>query len=167
VISLASTTPDDAPTLLNLFQLYTHDFSEYWAGQTRGDVQPDGRFADYPLESYWRRPAWDARLIRRGDALAGFVLINDSAHSRRPVASSVAEFFILRKYRGAGAGRIAAEATFSLRPGGWEVAVARKNVRAAGFWLRTIKDSPRASGLEQLDMSDGHWDGPIYRFDWA
>ena len=44
----------EKPVLANLMQLYIHDFSEHWAGTSNGELQHDGRFADYPyLDSYW------------------------------------------------------------------------------------------------------------------
>jgi len=167
VITLVPAGRQDAPTLQNLFQLYTHDFSEYWAGEDRGDLQPDGRFADYPLGPYWSRTGWTAQFIRKGEVLAGFVLVNDAAHSGQPVDANMAEFFVMRKYRGAGVGRIAAQAAFSQRPGSWEVAVARRNRRAADFWLRTIGASARVSHLVELESDNALWKGPIYRFNWA
>ena len=167
MISLVPVARVDAPTLQNLFQLYTHDFSEYWAGEDRGDLQPDGRFADYPLDPYWSRSGWSAQLIRHGSALAGFVLVNGEAHSGQPVDANMAEFFVVLKYCGAGVGLIAAEAAFAQRPGSWEVAVARKNRRAADFWLRTIASSPRISHLVERESDNAAWKGPIYRFNCA
>ena len=38
--------PKDGVLLQNLFQLYTHDFSEFWAGSARGGLGADGRFTD-------------------------------------------------------------------------------------------------------------------------
>lgn len=165
-LTLTKAFVQQEPILQNLMQFYTHDFSEFWAGASRGDLAADGRFEAYPLADYWTRADWSAQLIWRGDVLAGFALVNDQAHSGAPVASSVAEFFVLRKHRGGGVGREAAEMIFSQRPGPWEVAVARKNVRALNFWRRTILESERASEISETDVSDGHWDGPILRFVW-
>ena len=163
VVTISEATRGDERTLQNLVQLYTHDFSELWAGTPRGDVQPDGRFADYPLTEYWIRPRWSAVLARCDAHLAGFALVNDEAHSGLPVDRNVAEFFILRKYRGRGVGRATAEAVFTRQPGQWEVAVARKNVAALAFWRTAIR---RASEVRELDVHGPEWDGPILRFEW-
>ena len=77
------------------------------------------------------------------------------------------EFFILRKYRGRGVGRIAAEKIFSQHAGLGEVAVARKNTRALEFWRRTIRSSRNASGIQELDLQNAQWNGPILRFEWS
>ncbi|MGO9935746.1 MAG: GNAT family N-acetyltransferase [Steroidobacteraceae bacterium] len=154
------------PVIQNLVQLYTHDFSEFWAGTPRGDLKPDGRFDPYPLDDYWTRPGWSAALISNNGVLAGFVLTNDQAHSGRPVEHNVGEFFILRKHRRQGVGRRAAEAVFSQQPGSWEVAVARKNVRAGEFWRTTIRSSPQATNIHELDVANEMWNGPVFRFEW-
>src|SRR5208337_5516277 len=51
------------PTIQNMVQLYTHDFSEFWSGTARGDLGSDGRFDSYPLDDYWSRPGWSAAFI--------------------------------------------------------------------------------------------------------
>jgi predicted acetyltransferase len=147
-------------------QLYTHDFSEFWAGTTRGDLNPDGRFEAYPLSGYWSRPNWSALFIWRNQILAGFSLINDVTHSGQAVNRSLGEFFILRKHRGQGVGQIAAEQIFSSHPGSWEVAVARKNVQAREFWHKTIQNADHATEVRELDVHSPEWNGPIFRFEW-
>ena len=163
-VTIEDATRADEPALQNMLQLYAHDFSEHWAGTSKGDLQPDGRFADYPLGDYWTRPSWSAAIVRCDDCLAGFALVNDRGHSGKPVDRNMAEFFILRKYRGRGVGRAAAERIFAMHPGQWEVAVARKNVAALSFWRTTTS---RASQVCELDISSAEWNGPILRFEWV
>lgn len=165
-VTLTEAPASAEPLLQNMMQLYAHDFSEYWADTDRGDLGPDGRFGDYPMADYWKLPGWTPLLIHSGSVLAGFALINDHAHAGAPVNRSVAEFFVLRKHRSRGVGKIAALMVFDRDPGSWEVAIARKNVKAGGFWRRTIRESGKASGLTESDVNDGHWNGPILRFDW-
>ena len=117
---------DQAVALQNLFQLYVHDFSEFWAGTVRGDLSADGLFEPDPhLDSYWTDPKREALFIHVHGALAGFVLINDHSHSGQPLDHSIAEFFVVRKYRGQGVGRQAAHAAFARHSGVWEAAIAR------------------------------------------
>ncbi len=155
-----------APIIQNLAQLYTHDFSEFWAGTSRGDLGPDGKFAGYPLDEYWTRATWSALLIWQHAALAGFALINDQAHSGMATHRNVGEFFVLRKYRGQGVGRMAALAMFSLHPGQWEVAIARQNKPAYEFWRRIIAGAAQAECVRELDVQTETWNGPIFRFEW-
>jgi predicted acetyltransferase len=158
---------DQAPLLQNLMQLYTHDFSEFWAGTSRGDLNADGLFESYPLEQYWSRPNWSALLICHTGILAGFALINDQPHSGLSAARNMGEFFILRKHRGQGVGCLAARTIFSRHRGLWELAVARKNLRALDFWRRTLQKSAEARHVQELDVQNEQWNGPILRFDWG
>jgi predicted acetyltransferase len=165
-VIVTAAASDQEPVLQNLLQLYTHDFSEFWANTTKGNLQANGRFADYPLQPYWVNPKWSAWMIWSNEVLAGFALINDHAHSDKHVDRNVGEFFILRKHRDRGIGRIAAEILFSQHPGTWEVAVARKNVQALSFWRRTISGAVKAANVSEMDLNNEQWNGPILRFDW-
>jgi predicted acetyltransferase len=166
-VEVSDAVPAHARLIQNLMQLYTHDFSEFWAGTSRGDVDPEGLFTAYPLEDYWSRPNWSAGLIWCAGKLAGFALVNDITHSGLHAQRNMGEFFILRKYRGNGVGRTAAETLFSRQPGSWEVAVARRNSRALQFWRKVVRSSRQASGIEEIDVQSAHWDGPILRFGWS
>jgi predicted acetyltransferase len=165
-VRLTKAVREDARVIDNLLQLYTHDFSEFWAGTSRGEVNPDGRFEAYPLDDYWSRPAWSALLIWRNQALAGFSLINDKTHSGETADRNMGEFFILRKHRGQGVGRLAAELIFSSQKGSWEVAVARKNAQAYKFWRKTIHAAGKASDIREMDLHGEKWNGPVFRFAW-
>jgi predicted acetyltransferase len=167
IVTVTEAFREQAPILQNLMQLYMHDFSAFFAGTDRGDVEPDGRYADYPLEDYWSQPNWSAFLIHCDSALAGFALINDQPHAGRAIDRSVAEFCVLRKYRLQGVGRIAAEILFSRHPGSWEVAAMRKNLPAAAFWRRTIRRAGLARDVVELDLHDDRWNGPVLRFGWG
>ena len=150
-------------TLHALFQLYTHDFSDFWAGTDRGELGEDGRFPDYPyLDSYWAEPQREPFLIRADRHLAGFVLINDHSHSGLPLDFAVAEFFVVRKHRRGGVGRAAARAAIAGREGQWELAVARKNEAALAFW-RGVAAELAAGPVDELDITD-RWNGWILRF---
>jgi predicted acetyltransferase len=166
-VSVTRALRRQAPIIQNLVQLYTHDFSEFWGGTSRGDLNAEGLFDAYPLDEYWSRANWAAMLIWCDRALAGFSLVNDQTHSGLAAGRNMAEFFILRKHRGRGGSRIAAESIFSLHPGSWEVAVTRKNERAQQFWRKTLRQSAKTSNLQELDLQNEHWDGPVLRFEWG
>lgn len=166
-VQVTQADPGHALLIQNLVQLYTHDFSEFWAGTSRGELDSDGRFSAYPLEEYWSRANWWAGLIWCDRKLAGFALINDETHSGLPADRNMGEFFIVRKHRGGGVGRVAAEILFSMQAGSWELAVARKNTGALQFWRKVIRSSPNASATEELDVQTSRWNGAILRFDWG
>jgi predicted acetyltransferase len=156
--------PEEKAVLASLMQLYIHDFSEFWAGTPRGELQNDGRFWSYPLDDYWGEPKRVPLLIRRDGHLAGFVLINDVTHSGHDADRNMAEFFIVRKHRRSGVGRTAAQEIFSRYSGLWEVAVARRNVQAVAFWRGAIRSHPAARDVAELDLDSEAWNGPIIRF---
>ncbi|QUD90713.1 GNAT family N-acetyltransferase [Phenylobacterium montanum] len=147
-----------------MMQLYAHDFSEQWAGSERGELDEHGRFVDYPLEPYWRDPDHIPLLLRSDGHLIGFALLNAEAHSGRPTDRNMAEFFIVRKHRRGGLGTLAAHAIFALYPGQWEAAVARRNLAALAFWRRAAASDPQVSEIEEIDLDDASWNGPVIRF---
>ncbi|MGZ6019865.1 MAG: GNAT family N-acetyltransferase [Phenylobacterium sp.] len=150
-------------TLENLFQLYTHDFSDFWAGRAEGELQEDGRFAPYPyLDSYWSDGDRTPYLIRADGHLAGFALVNRVSHSGLPLDWAVAEFFVVRKHRRGGVGCAAATRAIRARPGLWEMAVARKNTAALPFWRR-VAQAIAGPSVEEIDRDDDLWNGPIIR----
>jgi predicted acetyltransferase len=150
-------------TVDNLFQLYVHDFTDFWATR-QVELGEDGRFPPYPfLDAYWEDPERAAFLIRADHALAGFVLLNRHSHSGLSADWNVAEFFVARHYRRAGVGRRAALAAIAPRAGQWEIAVARRNTPAQPFWRGVAADAA-AGPVEETDQDDPRWNGMILRF---
>jgi predicted acetyltransferase len=166
-VAVTNAARTQAHVIQNLMQLYTHDFSEFWGGTARGDLNAEGLFDAYPLDDYWSRPGWSALFIWCRGALAGFSLVNDETHSGLAANRNMGEFFILRKHRGRGVAQFAAETIFSLYPGSWEIAVTRKNAHARVFWRKSMLGSGKASNCQELDLQNAQWNGPIFRFDWS
>ncbi|MFI4966244.1 MAG: GNAT family N-acetyltransferase [Caulobacterales bacterium] len=164
-VTLEEASREQRPTFENLFQLYTHDFSDFWTDRTDGELQEDGRFAPYPyLDGYWTEADRTPLLILADGHVAGFALINTFAHSGLPIDFSVAEFFVVRKHRRAGVGFTAATRIIQARPGQWEMAVARRNTAALPFWRR-VASAIAGPAVEELDRDDDAlWNGPILRF---
>jgi predicted acetyltransferase len=163
-IEVTPAPPGARAAIQNLFQLYVHDFSEQWAGTARGELDAQGRFGDYPLDSYWQDPRHVPLLIKAGGFLAGFALLNGHGHSGVALDRNMAEFFVVRKHRRSGVGKFAAHAIFSRYPGQWEAAVARANPAALAFWRTAVRSHERAEELEEIDSQGEEWNGPILRF---
>lgn len=70
--------------------------------------------------------------------IAGFALVRELQEEGEPRVCSIAEFFIVRKYRGNGIGRTVAVEIFRSFPGKWHVAQARNNIPAQAFWKKVI-----------------------------
>jgi len=163
-IELIEAGPELRPVIENLMQLYIHDFSDFLVHGNRKTLSEDGRFFDYPLDSYWRDAGRSALLIRNDGLLAGFALINDQGHTEAATDFNMGEFFIVRGHRRGGTGTAAARAIFARRPGRWEVAVARRNTPALPFWRRAIEGFGRADDIEESDQDDAKWNGALFRF---
>ena len=94
-LEIVAATRADIPVLRNLFQFYVYDFSELWAGESRGELMANGRFEDYPLEPFFERAHWRAFLLRLAGSPVGFALINDEPHSGLWTDHSMVEFFVV------------------------------------------------------------------------
>ena len=163
-LEVAVACAEERATLANLLQFYIHDFSEHWSGTSQGELEIDGRFFDYPLDIYWTEPGRVPLLFRLNEKLVGFALLNAHGQTGRSVDRNMAEFFVVRKHRGAGVGRAAAHAIFDRYPGRWETAVARRNVRALPFWRDTIRGHPAVEDVEELDLRTDTWNGALFGF---
>jgi predicted acetyltransferase len=161
-VTLEPAGPDRRETVENLFQLYVHDFGDFWINRPV-ELQEDGRYPPYPpLQAYWTDPGGEAFVIRADGKLAGFALINRQSHSGHPTDFNMGEFFVVRAYRREGVGRAAALKVLSERAGQWEIAVARKNVGAQVFW-RGVASSATSGPIIERDQNNAQWNGLILR----
>jgi predicted acetyltransferase len=119
--------------LERLWQLYTHDLSEF-----RGSM-PDGEglYQSGRLPLYFDDPDRCGYLIWSGSALAGFALIR----GLRAKSRVMGEFFVVRAARRQHVGHEAALALLGLHPGPWEIAFQEENAGAARFWRRVATDA--------------------------
>lgn len=161
-IEVVAALPGDQVALTNMMQLYTHDFSELWAGGPRGELGGNGLFATYPLDAWWREPDHVPLLVKVGGFLTGFALLDHMSHTGLPLDRNMAEFFIVRKHRRNGVGTAAVRMIFARYPGRWETAVARANHAALAFWRAVIH--PLAEDVDLIDVESASWNGPVLRF---
>ena len=149
---------EEKPILNNLMQLYLYDFSEFMDC----DVEDNGLFGEYPyLDDYWisvehRFPYF----IKRDGKNVGFILVRYIDSSDTP-HFSMAEFFIMKKYRKGGIGRQTAYYLFDSFPGKWEVAEIKENTPAQKFWRKIISEY---TNDHYKEIQKRGWDGPIQTF---
>ena len=164
-VTLTAVPESQRQIITNLMQLYKYDFSEFAeVGSRYGEVGPDGRFIYEGLESYWREDGWFALTVEADSRLAGFVLVNQWSALNRVLDHSVAEFFVLRKYRRIGVGSRAAKVLFERWPGRWEVSVARYNKPALLFWRKAIRGAVDGH-VEEYTGDFERQIGTVLRFD--
>lgn len=149
--------PSDKSVLRNLLELYQYDMSEFNAGE----LNQQGKFGYNYLDHYWTEPGRYPFLVKISSAMAGFALIRQ-VESKGEKYFSMAEFFILRKYRHMGYGSAVARKMFARFPGQWRVAQEAQNLPSQEFWQKVISDYTD----KNFDCSTSDdWDGPVIKFD--
>lgn len=136
-IHLEKVSLEQKSVLANLMELYLHDFSEY----DQSDVGPDGLFGFEYLDSYWTDTDRHAFIVYVKDHIAGFVLVNKIVILEENTgANSIAEFFIMRKYRRKGVGTQVATRILDMFPGQWEVSQVADNIPSTKFWKKVLDE---------------------------
>jgi predicted acetyltransferase len=119
--------------LRNMLQAYIHDLSEF-AGF---DLDEHGLYGYRYLDFYWVEEGRFPFLVRVDGQLAGFVFIRGEDLAANP-QYSVAEFFIMRKYRRHGVGEMVAGEVFGRFSGHWSLAVDLRNEAGLPFWRKIV-----------------------------
>ena len=110
---------------IQMLELYLYDFSEF----------------SKHIDDYWNEEGRYPFFIRVNGKLAGLVLVRSCCeHNHLPNPHNIAEFFVMKKYRQKGVGRMAATMIFDMFHGGWEVSQWINNVPAQNFWGKVIAD---------------------------
>lgn len=146
--------------LQRLLELYQYDLSVV----TDDDVGQFGLYGYSYLDCYWVEEKRYPYLFLFREAFAGFARANrvnwlpenDGAHS-------IAEFFVLKKYRRQGVGTVAAQYVTNRFPGKWEIRILRENQSAIQFWRQIINKLTSGRFVERIP--DPHlWRGPVFSF---
>ena len=152
-VALQPIAYSDKPVLRRMLELYLYDFSEF----TGDDLDEHGEFGYRYLDHYWAPGAGEQRFpffVRVEGKLAGFALVR-----LRDGRYSMAEFFVMRKYRRGGVGARAARDVFARFPGQWKVAQLPTNLPAQAFWRTVIGDVTGGVYTEHVEA-----DGVVQEF---
>lgn len=154
-IELQKITSSKKETLKNLFEFYTYEFSEYM------DLHVDdhGRYGYPPFDNYFTDPCFDSFFIIIEGKLAGFAIVKQDDLD----TYSINQFFIMKKFRKSGAGRIVAVELFDRYRGEWKVAQIMKNIPAQHFWRKVISSYTNGNYTETI-RQDQEWRGPVQEF---
>ena len=144
---------DDKPIFRKLLELYAHDFSEY----VNKDVNNHGEYGYRRLDHYWVEEDRYPFLFRTDGKISGFAMVRKDENN----FYSIAEFFVMRKYRNRGIGKEAAFFLFRKFAGNWNVGVLDINTPALIFWEKVIAEFARGS-FKIIEKKD--WKGPVYEF---
>lgn len=136
-IELKKVTVDEKEILRNLLEKYCYEFSQY----DECDVNSLGLYGYNYLDCYWIEDERHAFFILVDDNLAGFVMVNEFPEAKDTQTDhSIAEFFVMYKYRHKGVGRYAACTAFDMFKGKWQLKRHPKNIPSVYFWDKVVAD---------------------------
>lgn len=145
--SIVPVNPKLREALDHLMQFYIYDFSEF----LDFDVEENGQYSPYPLDEYFEEGNQQfAYVIKREEKYAGFVLVRLIEDVGVP-HYSIAEFFVLKKYRREGIGKAVAADIFSRHKGPWEVHQIENNTGAQIFWKKAIDEYTEGQFEERVE----------------
>ena len=143
---------------VQMMELYNYDFSEF----SGDDINEYGYFGYSRIDDYWNEEGRYPFFIRADGKLAGLILIRScSEYNDIPDPHNIAEFFVMKKYRGKGVGKTAAKMIFDMFRGGWEVSYWKNNIPAKHFWENVISEYT-AGNYKTFDPADKHEAGYIF-----
>ena len=134
-IEITEATREEQSIIQNLARFYIYDLSEFQARK----CPDDGLFEDEDYSRYWTTPGHFAYLVKCQNELAGFAFVEEGGSST-DIDYNIAEFFIVRKFRGKGVARFVAREIFQRFHGNWEVMAIARNATAIAFWKKTIDE---------------------------
>ncbi|MFH1676432.1 MAG: GNAT family N-acetyltransferase [bacterium] len=137
----------EKPVLRNLMELYLHDFTEF----DNADIGDNGLYGYEYLDCYWTEEDRYSFLVRVDGRLAGFVLVHKIAG-----INTIAEFFVMRKYRRRGVGTEVAIRIFDRFRGKWNVTQMSYNVPAQSFWRKVIRKYTGGEYMEREWEMEGN-----------
>lgn len=139
-LQIKKATLADYPTIQNMARFYVYDLSrecgfisEDWA------CPADGLYESFDFRHYFVDSDREAWLLKVGEELAGFVLL-DKEGFYPDTRWNMGEFFIFAKFQGKGIARETAFQIWKMHAGLWKISVIPENRRALSFWRKTISE---------------------------
>ena len=133
MIELIPAQPQDFPRIENLMQFYNYELSDTAAV----DFADHGLYQLQPKAQYWAQHLIAAFLIYVDGKLAGFAVV-DNEVLESASQFNMGYFFVARRYRGQGVGRVVAAKLMAMFPGRWEIYHLAQNQSAGQFWRASL-----------------------------
>ena len=134
-VQLVPVTVDEKEILRNLLEKYLYESSQW----EEVDVNALGLYGYDWLDCYWTEPNRWAFFLQVEGKLAGFAMVNDYQEiSGENTDYTMAEFFVMHKFRRCGVGREAAFWLFAHFPGQWQLMHHIGNTVGGRFWMDAI-----------------------------
>ncbi|GHU57670.1 hypothetical protein FACS189444_0130 [Spirochaetia bacterium] len=127
---------EEKEILRNIMEKYLYEFSQY----ENTDVNKLGLYGYNWLDCYWTEKNRYPYFIFVDNVLAGFVLINDYQENNIKTDYTMAEFFIMYKYRRFGIGKYIVYNVLNKYKGKWQIMYHPKNIISLKFWNNIVKE---------------------------
>jgi len=148
-IQVIPATLDDYSVIQNMARFYVYDISRFCGFTPGWECPADGLFECFDFKKYFEEPTRWPYLIKVGDELAGFVLVN-RVGTLITTDWNIAEFFVLAKFQGKNVARQVAIEIWNKFAGNWEVSVIPKNIPALKFWRKIISSYTNHNYTEEI-----------------
>lgn len=147
-IQLQLVRHEDQYTLKNLLEFYLYEFSQY-----RDDIELNeyGIFGFQNYQILIEPPCYTYLIFITGK-LAGFATVEEKFPAKFDRFYTIREFFVVKKYRRLGVGKIVATRLFDCYQGIWHVIQIYKNRRAQAFWREVIDSYTQGEYIETFDI---------------
>lgn len=160
-IEIIEVQETEKSVLRHLMELYAYDFSEF----DDADVNEHGLYGYTYFDYYWTEESRTPFFIKVDGELAGLVLVNEYCYLvKEPGTKSIAEFFVMRKYRRKGIGKAVAVMVFEKFPGKWEILQHGENQPSQIFWDTVIRTYTNGD-YRQEPVTTEWWEGQALLFD--
>lgn len=149
-LNIVRATLEEYSTIQNMARFYQYELSrdcgfisENWA------FTSDGLYPSLDFKNYFEESTRNAFLIKIGNELAGFALINQEGIDAA-TKWNMGEFFITAKFQGKGLGFLVFSELCKQHQGLWEVSVIPQNKRGLNFWRRAIEKITMGNFQEKI-----------------
>ena len=157
VIVVRQASTEDRLPLYRMLELYQHDLSDIWDQ----DLDLHGEYG-YALDRFWREKNCHPFVVTVDGNYAGFALV-DTAVKVGSEGYWMDQFFILKKYRRLGTGRVLAQQVLDALPGPWEAGQMLGNSAAQAFWRATIAGYTQ-NNYSESTLLGNRWEGVVQSF---
>lgn len=113
---------------------YYYEFSQYFEVELNGL----GLYGYKYFDEYWYDEHCFPFFIKVDGKLAGFALINNLPEGDVETDFTMAEFFVIYKYRNIGVAQKAAKQLFTKFQGTWQLMYNPRNVISQKFWTKLV-----------------------------
>jgi predicted acetyltransferase len=149
--------PHDFAALQQMLELYQYELSDIWPQ----DADTEAKFG-YDLQRHRKAERFHAYVALQESQYVGFALVAPAVVTRKE-GHWMEQFFILKRYRGTGAGSALAKYVLSNHPGPWEIGQMPANYAAQHFWRKLVAQVTVGAYVE-VQVTEGWWKGVVQQF---